>query len=129
MSTILIIGGLIIITICLISKYIGWNNIINKFKASNKISTDNIKENEKQILSDNEPLTNAQFYDTMLYLDEKEDSRTDYKTSQHSWTNLWLFIIATYFLIQIVKEIIIFIIQCMAGMKLIDILQSLSNFK
>lgn len=42
----------------------------------------------------------------LSHYDKKQDSRTDYITNQLSWNNLWLFIIAIYFIIKIIGAII-----------------------
>lgn len=42
----------------------------------------------------------------LSHYDKKQDSRTDYITNQLSWNNLWLFIIAIYFIIKIIGSII-----------------------
>lgn len=41
------------------------------------------------------------------YNDQKEDSRTDAKLQSRHWTNIWLFFIALYCIISIIKELII----------------------
>lgn len=64
-------------------------------------------QNEQLEIDDNkQPLNNETFREIMADIDQNENTRTDDLIRQRRWTNLWLFIIAMYCLIQIIIKIV-----------------------
>ncbi len=113
MYNFLLISGLITIGICLLIKYTDMGELFKRINTTPKTPiepTKSIQIEDDADMEDNTPVTNSTFIEKMTYLDKKEDSRTDYRSNQHSWTNFFLFIIALYCIIQLIREFIVFML-------------------